>query len=138
MRLVYAQDKSLLKEVSSSLREKVKTFIHIKFLKSSDPMLSAKLIAQSIGFDLESRKNFRRSMKQAVRQAKRLGVKGIKIKIGGRLNGAEIARSEWVREGCVPLHTLRANIDYSTHRAHTSYGILGIKVWLFKGFYAKG
>jgi small subunit ribosomal protein S3 len=136
--LIYAQDKSFLKKLCSSLRKKVKTLIHIKFLKSSDAaMLNAKLIAESIGAKLETRENFRRAMKTAVRQTRRLGVKGIKIKIGGRLNGAEIARSEWVREGCVPLHTLRANIDYSTYRAQTIYGILGIKVWLFKGFLGK-
>ena len=76
---------------------------------------------------------FRRAMKRAVQNAMRLGAEGIKIQIGGRLGGAEIARSEWYREGRVPLHTLRADIDYSTAEAHTTYGVLGVKVWIFKG-----
>ena len=76
---------------------------------------------------------FRRAMKRAVQNAMRLGAKGIKIQVGGRLGGAEIARSEWYREGRVPLHTLRADIDYGTYEAHTTYGVIGVKVWIFKG-----
>ena len=76
---------------------------------------------------------FRRAMKRSVQNAMRIGAKGIKIQVGGRLNGAEIARSEWYREGRVPLHTLRADIDYGTYEAHTTYGVLGVKVWIFKG-----
>ena len=97
------------------------------------PELDAKLVAESVAQQLERRIMFRRAMKRAVQNAMRLGAEGIKIQIGGRLGGAEIARSEWYREGRVPLHTLRADIDYSTAEAHTTYGVLGVKVWIFKG-----
>jgi small subunit ribosomal protein S3 len=97
------------------------------------PELDAKLVAESIASQLERRIMFRRAMKRSVSNAMRLGALGIKISIGGRLNGAEIARSEWYREGRVPLHTLRADIDYGTAKAHTMYGVIGIKVWVYKG-----
>ncbi len=97
------------------------------------PELDAKLVAESICQQLVKRILFRRAMKRAVQNAMRLGAEGIKIMISGRLNGAEIARSEWYREGRVPLHTLRADIDYGFHEALTTYGILGVKVWIFKG-----
>ncbi|MCK5896081.1 MAG: 30S ribosomal protein S3 [Cocleimonas sp.] len=97
------------------------------------PELDAKLVAESIASQLERRIMFRRAMKRSVSNAMRLGALGIKINIGGRLNGAEIARSEWFMEGRVPLHTLRADIDYSTAKAHTMYGVIGIKVWVYKG-----
>ena len=93
----------------------------------------AALIAEYITQQLERRVSFRRVVRQAIQRAQRAEVKGIKIQVGGRLNGAEIARSEWVREGRVPLHTLRADIDYSYRTAQTTYGILGVKVWVFKG-----
>ncbi len=97
------------------------------------PELDAKLVAESIASQLERRIMFRRAMKRAVGNAMRLGAEGIKISCGGRLNGAEIARTEWYREGRVPLHTLRADIDYATAKAHTTYGVIGIKVWIYKG-----
>ena len=97
------------------------------------PELDAKLVAESIAQQLERRVMFRRAMKRAIQNTMRMGAQGIKIKIGGRLNGAEIARSEMYAEGRVPLHTLRADIDYGTHEALTTYGILGIKVWIYKG-----
>jgi small subunit ribosomal protein S3 len=97
------------------------------------PDLDAKLVADSVAAQLERRVMFRRAMKRAVQNAMRQGAEGIKIQVGGRLGGAEIARSEWYREGRVPLHTLRADIDYSTAEANTTYGIFGIKVWVFKG-----
>jgi small subunit ribosomal protein S3 len=97
------------------------------------PDLDAKLVADSVAAQLERRVMFRRAMKRAVQNAMRQGAEGIKIQVGGRLGGAEIARSEWYREGRVPLHTLRADIDYSTAEANTTYGIIGIKVWIFKG-----
>ncbi len=97
------------------------------------PELDAKLVAESISQQLERRVMFRRAMKRAIQNTMRMGAQGIKIKIGGRLNGAEIARSEMYHEGRVPLHTLRADIDYGTHEALTTYGILGIKVWIYKG-----
>ncbi len=93
----------------------------------------ATLIAEYITQQLVRRVSFRRVVRQAIQRAQRAGVEGIKIQVGGRLNGAEIARSEWTREGRVPLHTLRANIDYSYRTANTTYGILGVKVWVFKG-----
>ena len=97
------------------------------------PELDAKLVAESIASQLERRIMFRRAMKRAVGNAMRLGAEGVKISCGGRLNGAEIARTEWYREGRVPLHTLRADIDYATAKAHTTYGVIGIKVWIYKG-----
>ncbi|CUX96196.1 30S ribosomal protein S3 [Candidatus Gullanella endobia] len=97
------------------------------------PEVDAKLVADSISSQLERRIMFRRVMKRAVQNAMRLGSKGIKIEVSGRLGGAEIARTEWYREGRVPLHTLRADIDYNTSKAHTTYGVIGVKVWIFKG-----
>ncbi|MCK5728449.1 MAG: 30S ribosomal protein S3 [Methylococcales bacterium] len=97
------------------------------------PELDAHLVAESIAQQLEKRIMYRRAMKRAVSNTMRLGAEGIKISVGGRLNGAEIARSEWYREGRVPLHTLRADIDYGTAEANTTYGIIGIKIWIFKG-----
>ena len=97
------------------------------------PEIDAQLIADSIGQQLEKRIMFRRAMKRAMQNAMRLGAQGIKIMCAGRLNGIEIARTEWYREGRVPLHTLRADIDYGFSEAHTTYGVIGIKVWVFKG-----
>lgn len=97
------------------------------------PEIDAQLVAESIAQQLERRIMFRRAMKRAVSNAMRLGALGVKVNVGGRLNGAEIARSEWYREGRVPLHTLRANIDYGFAEALTTYGIIGIKTWIYKG-----
>ena len=97
------------------------------------PELDATLVAESIAQQLEKRVMFRRAMKRAVSNALRLGAKGVKICVSGRLGGAEIARKEWVREGRIPLHTFRANIDYGTAEALTTYGVIGVKVWIFKG-----
>lgn len=97
------------------------------------PEVDSQLVAESIANQLERRIMFRRAMKRAVSNAMRLGAKGVKISVAGRLNGAEIARGEWYREGRVPLHTLRADIDYATAEAHTTYGVIGIKVWIYKG-----
>jgi small subunit ribosomal protein S3 len=97
------------------------------------PELDAYLVAESIAQQLEKRIMYRRAMKRAVTNTMRLGAEGIKITVSGRLNGAEIARTEWYREGRVPLHTLRADIDYGTAEAKTTYGIIGVKVWIFKG-----
>ncbi len=97
------------------------------------PELDAQLVAENIAQQLEKRIMFRRAMKRAVQNALRLRAQGIKIMVAGRLNGSEIARTEWYREGRVPLHTLRADIDYGTAEAHTTYGTIGVKVWIFKG-----
>jgi small subunit ribosomal protein S3 len=107
--------------------------VHINIEEIRKPDLDAALVAQSVAQQLERRVMFRRAMKRAVQNAMRQGAEGIKIQVGGRLGGAEIARSEWYREGRVPLHTLRADIDYATAEASTTYGIIGVKVWIFKG-----
>lgn len=107
--------------------------VHVNIEEVRKPELDAKLVADSIASQLERRVMFRRAMKRAVQNAMRLGAKGIKVQVSGRLGGAEIARTEWYREGRVPLHTLRADIDYSTARAETTYGTIGVKVWIFKG-----
>lgn len=107
--------------------------VHINIEEIRKPDLDASLVAQSVASQLERRIMFRRAMKRAVQNAMRQGALGIKIQVSGRLGGAEIARTEWYREGRVPLHTLRADIDYSTAEAATTYGIIGVKVWIFKG-----
>ena len=107
--------------------------VHVNIEEVRKPDLDALLVAQSVAQQLERRVMFRRATKRAVQNAMRQGAKGIKIQVGGRLGGAEIARSEWYREGRVPLHTFRADIDYAPYEAHTTYGIIGVKVWIFKG-----
>ena len=107
--------------------------VHINIEEIRKPELDATLVAEGIASQLERRIMFRRAMKRAVTNTMRLGAQGVKINVGGRLNGAEIARSEWYREGRVPLHTLRADIDYGVASALTTYGIIGVKVWIFKG-----
>ena len=97
------------------------------------PELDAQLVAEGIAQQLERRVQFRRAMRRAVTNTMRVGAEGIKVKVSGRLNGAEIARSEWYREGRVPLHTLRADIDYGLAEARTTYGVIGVKVWVFRG-----
>lgn len=107
--------------------------VHINIDEVRKPELDAKLVAESIASQLVRRVMFRRAMKRSVQNAMKLGAQGIKVQVSGRLGGAEIARSEWYREGRVPLHTLRADIDYSEARAETTYGTIGVKVWIFKG-----
>lgn len=107
------------------------TFINIHEVRRPD--LDGQLVAENIALQLERRVAFRRAMKEAVSRGMRMGAQGIKVRSGGRLGGAEIARSEWYREGRVPLHTLRADISYGTAEAKTTYGIIGVKVWIFRG-----
>ena len=107
--------------------------VHINIVEFRKPEIDAKLVAENIAQQLERRVAFRRAMKRAVQSAMRLGAEGIRINCGGRLGGAEIARMEWYREGRVPLHTLRANVDYGIATARTTYGTCGVKVWVFKG-----
>jgi small subunit ribosomal protein S3 len=107
--------------------------VHINIEEIRKPELDAQLVAESIAQQLERRIMFRRAMKRAVQNTMRIGAEGIRVNVGGRLNGAEIARTEWYREGRVPLHTLRADIDYGVAEANTTYGIIGVKVWIFKG-----
>ncbi|MCH9690590.1 MAG: 30S ribosomal protein S3 [Gammaproteobacteria bacterium] len=107
--------------------------VHIDIEEVRKPDLDAVLVGQNVAQQLERRVMFRRAMKRAVQNAMRQGAEGVKIQVSGRLGGAEIARTEWYREGRVPLHTLRANIDYASVEALTTYGIIGIKIWIFKG-----
>lgn len=107
--------------------------VRINISEIRKPELDAQLVAEGIAQQLERRVMFRRAMKRAVTNTMRVGAEGIKVKVSGRLNGAEIARSEWYREGRVPLHTLRADIDYGLAEAYTTYGVIGVKVWIFKG-----
>ena len=107
--------------------------VHINIEEVRKPELDATLVAQGVAQQLEKRIMFRRAMKRAVTNSMRLGALGVKINVAGRLNGAEIARTEWYREGRVPLHTLRADIDYGFAEANTTYGVIGVKVWIFKG-----
>ena len=122
-----------IETLRSSLQDLMGIPVQLNIEEVRKPEIDATLIAQSIAQQLEKRVMFRRAMKRAMQNAMRLGAQGIKIKSAGRLNGIEIARSEWYREGRVPLHTLRADIDYGVARAQTNYGIIGIKVWVFKG-----
>lgn len=119
----------LRKEVSAMMGIPV----HISVEEIRKPEVDARLVAESVAQQLEKRIMFRRAMKRAVSNAMRLGAQGVRINVAGRLNGAEIARTEWYREGRVPLHTLRADIDYGFAEANTTYGIIGVKVWIFKG-----
>jgi small subunit ribosomal protein S3 len=107
--------------------------VHLNIVEIRKPEIDAQLVAENVSQQLERRVHFRRAMKRAVQSAMRLGAQGIRINCGGRLGGAEIARTEWYREGRVPLHTLRADVDYGTATAKTTYGACGIKVWIFKG-----
>ncbi|MDR2788471.1 MAG: 30S ribosomal protein S3 [Candidatus Accumulibacter sp.] len=120
-------------QLRSTLQKIMRVPVHVSIEEIRKPELNAQLIADSITQQLEKRIMFRRAMKRAMQNAMRLGAQGIKIMSSGRLNGAEIARREWYREGRVPLHTLRADIDYATSEALTTYGIIGVKVWVFKG-----
>ena len=120
---------ALRKEVSAMM----KVPVHIGVEEIRKPELDARLVAESVANQLERRIMFRRAMRRAVTNAMRLGAEGIKVMVAGRLNGAEIARTEWYREGRGPLHTLRADIDYGVAEASTTYGIFGVKTWIFKG-----
>ncbi|MCX9155915.1 30S ribosomal protein S3 [Niveibacterium sp. 24ML] len=122
-----------IEQLKADLQKILKVPVHVSIEEIRKPEIDAKLIADSIAQQLEKRIMFRRAMKRAMQNAMRLGAQGIKIMSAGRLNGAEIARTEWYREGRVPLHTLRADIDYGTSEAKTTYGIIGIKVWVYKG-----
>ena len=122
-----------IEKLRRKLSEMTNSETHLNIVEVRKPEVDATLVAQSIAQQLERRIAFRRAMKRSVQSAMRLGAEGIKITCGGRLGGAEIARTEWYREGRVPLHTLRADIDYGTAEAKTAYGICGVKVWIFKG-----
>ncbi len=122
-----------IEKLKTSIAEMMGIPVHINIEEIRKPEVDAVLVAQSVAQQLERRIMFRRAMKRSVTNAMRLGAQGIKINVSGRLNGAEIARAEWYREGRVPLHTFRADVDYGTAEANTTYGIIGVKVWIFKG-----
>lgn len=122
-----------IESLKGQLQKILRVPVHVNIEEVRKPELDAQLIADSIAQQLQKRIMFRRAMKRAITNAMRLGAQGIKIMSAGRLNGIEIARTEWYREGRVPLHTLRANIDYGVSEAKTTYGVIGIKVWVFKG-----
>ena len=122
-----------IEKLRARLSKLTSSDVKLNIVEIRKPEVDSKLVAQGIADQLVRRVAFRRAMKRAVQSALRLGAEGIKITCGGRLGGAEIARVEWYREGRVPLHTLRANIDYAEAEAHTAYGVIGIKTWIFKG-----
>jgi len=122
-----------IEDLKRDLRSLVSRDVAVNIIEVRKADSDATLVAESIAFQLERRVNFRRAMKEAVNRAQRVGAEGIKVQVGGRLNGAEIARTEKYKEGRTPLHTLRADIDYGTAEAKTTYGLIGVKVWIFKG-----
>jgi small subunit ribosomal protein S3 len=122
-----------IEDLRKELKGLVSKDVNLSIIEARKADMDAQLVAESIAFQLERRVNFRRAMKESVNRALRVGAEGIKVRVSGRLNGAEIARTEQYREGRVPLHTLRADIDYGVAEASTTYGIIGVKVWVFKG-----
>src|SRR4051794_1927740 len=122
-----------IEKLKTSLAKKTKREIFIDIQEVHKPELDAQLVSESIALQLEKRVAFRRAMRKAVDSALRFGCKGIKVRVSGRLNGAEIARTEWYLQGQLPLHTLRADIDYGFSEAHTTYGVIGVKCWVYKG-----
>ena len=122
-----------IEELRRDLRNLVKSDVSLNIIEVRKADTDASLVAQNIANQLERRVNYRRALKDAVNRALRMGAEGVRVAVAGRLNGAEIARSESYREGRVPLHTLRAEIDYATAEARTTYGVIGVKVWIFKG-----
>jgi small subunit ribosomal protein S3 len=122
-----------IEKIKKGLKKIVNQDVKLNVVEVKQPDLDAQLVATSVTQQLEKRIMFRKAMKRAVQNTMRQGAKGIRIEVSGRLNGAEIARSEWYREGRVPLHTIKADIDYATSEALTTYGILGVKVWIYRG-----
>jgi small subunit ribosomal protein S3 len=122
-----------IEELRKSLRDLTKRDVSLDIIEARKADMDAQLVAESVAFQLERRVNFRRAAKEALTRARRMGAEGIKVRVAGRLNGAEIARTEQYREGRIPLHTLRAEIDYGVARARTTYGVIGVKTWIFKG-----
>jgi small subunit ribosomal protein S3 len=122
-----------IEKLKSELQKRTKRDVFIDILEVNKPELDAQLVAENIALQLEKRVGVRRAMRKAVDSALRFGCKGIKVRVSGRLNGNEIARSEWYLQGRLPLHTLRADIDYGFAEAHTTYGIIGVKTWIYRG-----
>ena len=131
--IVIGQKGRKIEELRQKLEKLVKRDLIVDIHEVRKPELNAQLVAENIALQLERRMAFRRAMKKAVGQAMKFGAQGIKVRVAGRLGGAEMARKEWYREGRVPLHTLRADIDYGMAEAKTTYGVIGVKAWIFKG-----
>ena len=131
--MVIGRAGSNIELLKKDIKKMTTSDLDIKIQEVKQPDMDATLVAENIAAQLERRIAFRRAMKQSVTRTMRMGAKGIKVQVGGRLGGAEIARSEGYREGSIPLHTLRADIDYGTAEAHTTYGRIGVKVWIFNG-----
>ena len=127
-----------IEKLRAQLEAMMKKQVAVNIIEVKQPDMNAQLVAEKIALDLENRVSFRRAMKQSIGRSMRLGAKGIKTRVSGRLGGAEIARSETYHEGTIPLQTIRADIDYGTAEAHTTYGRLGVKVWIYKGEVLKG
>ena len=134
--MLFRSDK--LKAICAKKLGKKNEEVFINIIEIKQPDLNATLVAQSIATQLEKRVSFRRAVKQAIRNTMRWGARGIKVQVSGRIGGAEIARSETYKEGTIPLQTIRADIDYGFAEAHTTYGKLGVKVWIYKGEVLKG
>lgn len=131
--MVIGRQGSNIELLKGDLKKITASAIDININEMKVPDMESVLVAENVASQLERRIGFRRAIKQCVTRTMRLGAKGIKIQVGGRLGGAEIARSEFYREGSIPLHTIRADIDYGTAEAHTTYGLIGVKVWIYKG-----
>ncbi len=131
--IIIGKKGSDIEKLKNSLKKLIKKDVSVNIKEEKRPQASAQLAAENVATQLEKRVAFRRAMKKMIQNGKKSGVKGIKVAVAGRLGGAEMARTEWYIEGRVPLHTLRAKIDYGFAEAHTTYGIIGVKVWFFKG-----
>jgi len=131
--IIIGRKGSEIDKLKVDLQKRINREVYIDIQELHKPELDAQLVAEAIALQLEKRVGFRRAMRKSVDSALRFGCKGIKVRVGGRLNGAEIARTEWYLQGRLPLHTLRADIDYGFSEAHTTYGIIGVKVWIYRG-----
>ncbi len=126
-----------IEKINSSVEKIAECKVDVKIVEIDKPDINSSLVAQSVAKQLEGRAAFKKVMKKSMQSAIKFGAMGIKISVSGRLGGAEIARTEWYKEGSVPLHTLRCNIEYATAKAYTTYGVIGVKVWIYKGFMEK-
>lgn len=135
--LIIGRQGVAIEDLRVDLSQKFNENIQVNVIEIAQPDLSARLLAESVAVQIERRIAYRRAVKMSIQKAMEAGAKGVKIKVGGRLNGVEIARREFFKEGNIPLHTLRADIDYSEARANTTYGVIGIKVWIYKGLVFK-
>lgn len=124
-------------KIKNSVKELAKCEVEVRVVEIDKPDINSSLVAQSIAKQLENRISFKKAMKKAIQNALKNGALGVKISCSGRLGGAEIARTEWYKEGSIPLHTLRSNIDYATANSYTTYGVIGVKVWIYKGLKEK-